>query len=159
LTIPLLFPVETEAKNGGSTYDGADRSDPLVGTWTVKVTFDPATVPPTVEPTFTRLDTYAPGGVLIESNNGPGAGGPGGQGNWVRVGHLHFATTELRLGFDEFNQFTGMTEIRTDIQVHPGGNEFTAQFVTEIYSAEGNPGPFHPAGTFHGTRLPVEPLH
>jgi hypothetical protein len=159
LAVPFFLPVKTEAQNGASDSDHINSADALVGTWKVDVTFNPATIPPTVASTFTRLDTYAPGGVMLASNNGPGAGGPASQGNWARVGHLQYAATELRLSFDPLHNFTGTTEIRTSITVSPGGNEFTAEFTTDIYSAGGNPVPLHPAGTFHGTRVAIEPLH
>ena len=81
------------------------------------MTLDPASFPTPLPPgtvlNFTRLETYDAGGGVVASNNGPGAGGPPGQGNWEPTGHHKFAATELRLGFDPAHSFTGTSKIRS----------------------------------------------
>jgi hypothetical protein len=158
MALPFLMPVQkAQADNKDSERSG--NSDALVGTWLVQVSLDPASLPPGSTLNFTRLDTYCPGGVLLESNNGPGAGGPAGQGNWVAIGRHQFAATELRLGFDAANIFTGISKIRSSLIVNRGGDEFTATVQTDIILPNGITLPFHPAGTSHGTRVAIEPLN
>ena len=110
-------------------------------------------------PIVTRLTTCGPGGVLAESNIGTGTGGPPGQGNWVQIGRHQFAATELCLGFDAANTFTGTTKIRSSLTVNKGGDEFTAAVQTDTILPNGITLPFHPAGTAHGVRVPIEPLN
>jgi hypothetical protein len=160
LAIPFLAPQTIKANDDGrDNADHGGNPDSLVGTWLVQVSLDPASLPPGSTLHFTRLETYGPGGVLIESNNGPGAGGPAGQGNWVPTGHHQFASTELRLGFDTANAFTGTSKIRSILTVNRGGDEFNAKIQTDIILPNGITLPFHPAGTSHGIRVPIEPLN
>ena len=158
MALPLVIPAQkTLADNDHSERGG--NPDALVGTWLVQVSLDPATLPPGSTLNFTRLDSYAPGGVLVASNNGPGAGGPPGQGNWLATGRHQFAATELRLGFDAANTYTGISKIRSSLTVNQGGDEFTATVQTDIILPNGITLPFHPAGTSHGTRVAIEPLN
>jgi len=158
MALPIFVPAQkTQAENGPSERGG--NPEALVGTWLVHVSLDPASLPPGGTLNFTRLDTYAPGGVLVESNNGPGAGGTPGQGNWVATGRHQFAATELRLGFDTANAFTGITKIRSSVIVNRAGDEFTATVQTDIILPNGVVLPFHPTGTAHGTRVAIEPLN
>jgi hypothetical protein len=158
LSVPFLVPQSVKANNDrheGS--EGSGNPEALEGTWVVQEALDPATVPPGGSPNFTRLETYGAGGGFVATNNGPGAGGPPSQGNWVAVGHRQFALTELRLGFDAANVFTGTTKIRSELTIDKGGDEFTGSVQVDIFLPNGTLLPFHPAGTFHGTRLPIEP--
>ncbi len=158
MALPLFMPAQkTQAENDHSERGG--NPDVLVGTWLVQVNLDPASLPPGSTLNFTRLDTYAAGGVLVASNNGPGAGGPPGQGNWVTTGRHQFAATELRLGFDAANTFTGISKIRSRLTVNQGGDEFNATVQTDIILPNGITLPFHPAGISHGTRVAIEPLN
>ncbi|HEV8541344.1 MAG TPA: hypothetical protein VGR78_03025 [Verrucomicrobiae bacterium] len=160
ITLPFLAPQTVKANNDGDDSDRGGNPNQLVGTWITQVTIDPATLPiPGATLNFTRLDSFTPGGVLIASNNGPGAGGPAGQGNWTPTGHHQFAATDLRLGFDLANAFTGISKIRSTITVNKAGDEFTAVFQTDIYSPTGVLLGLHPAGTLHGVRVPIEPLN
>lgn len=158
--LPFASPIQKAfADNGRADRD--DRSHSLVGTWLVHVSLNPSTLPPGpgAQTEFTRVDTYGPGGILIASNNGPGAGGPGGQGNWVPTGHHQFAATELRLGFDTTHAFTGISKIRSSLTVAPSGDEFDALIQTDIILPNGVTLPFHPSGTSHGVRVAIEPLN
>jgi hypothetical protein len=158
MVLTFFIPTQKVQAEDDRFERNADQ-DALVGTWLVQVTLDPASLPPGSTVNFTRLDTYARGGVLIASNNGPGAGGPAGQGNWVATGRHQFAATELRLGFDAANTYTGITKVRSSLAVNRRGDEFTAVIQTDITLPNGVTLPFHPAGTSHGTRVAIEPLN
>jgi hypothetical protein len=151
----LLVPQRAQANN--EDQDASDHA--LLGTWSVHVSLDPATVPPGAVTEFTRIETYDAGGGIVASNNGPGAGVPPSQGNWSRVGHHEFAATELRLSFNAAQVFTGTTKIRSHLTLDKSGNEFTAQIQTDIFLPNGILVPAHPAGTSHGVRVPIEPLN
>lgn len=158
MALPFFVPAH-KAQAENDYTERSENSDALVGTWLVQVSLDPASVPPGATLNFTSLATYGPGGVLLESNNGPGAGGPPGQGNWVQTGRHRFAATELRLGFDAAHTFTGTSKIRSSLTVNKAGDEFTATVQTDIILPNGVILPFHPVGTSHGTRVAIEPLN
>jgi len=161
ITLPFLTPVQTVRAENGRRED-SDRGanpDALLGTWIVQVSIDPATVPPGSLLNFTELDTYDAGGGFVESNSGPGAGGPAGQGNWVRTGDRQFALTQLRLGFDADNHYTGINKIRSSLTLNQRGDEFTGIYQVDIILPNGTILPFHPAATSHGTRVAIEPLN
>jgi hypothetical protein len=158
MVAPLFVPVpKAQADNVTSGRHG--DADDLLGTWTVQVSVDPATVPPGAQLNFIELDTYGAGGGFVESNSGPGAGGPPGQGNWTRTGHHQFALTQLRLGFDAGHNFTSINKIRTSLTLNHNGDEFTAVSQVDVFLPNGTLLPFHPAATSHGTRVAIEPLN
>ena len=165
MALPFLGSVQTVKANNDHSEDSDPGRNPdaLQGTWIVQVSLDPATFPSPLPPgamlKFTRLETYDAGGGFVESNNGPGAGGPAGQGNWASVGHHQFAATELRLGFTPANAFTGISKIRSHLTVSKNGDAFDASVQTDIFLPDGTLLPFHPAGTAHGVRVPIEPLN
>jgi hypothetical protein len=156
----LAFPfLGTQSARAHEDSGSGGNPNPIVGTWVVQVSLDPASVPPNTPLTFTSIETFGAGGTYLESNNGPAAGGPGGQGNWVGSGHQQFAVTELRLGFDPANHFTGLNKIRRELTLSEGADEFTGAVRVDIFLPNGTPLPIHPAGTFHGTRVAIEPLN
>ena len=161
MALPFLMPVQkAQADNEDSERGGNPHA--LLGTWIVQVSLDPHTVPPGTPASilnFTALDTFGAGGGFVESNNGPAAGQPPGQGNWVRTGDRQFAATELRLGFDTAHTFTGLNKIRSILTLSERGDEFTESIQTDIFLPNGTLLPFHPAGTSHGTRVAIEPLN
>jgi hypothetical protein len=153
-----LAPQTGRADHGDDDSNRGDNAEALVGTWLVQVTLDPATVPPnTPFLNFTSIETFNAGGGYLESNNGPAAGGPGGQGNWAQTGHHRFAVTELRLGFDTTHAFTALNKIRRSLTISGDGNEISGNVQTDIF-VNGTLAQIHPAGTFHGSRVPIEPL-
>jgi len=158
MALPVLMPVQ---KAQADNEDSERRGNPhaLLGTWIVQVSLDANTVPPGTPLNFTRLETYGAGGGFVDSNNGPGAGQPPGQGNWVRTGHHQFAATEMRLGFDAANNFTGINKIRSSLKISKSGDEFTASSQVDIFLPNGTLLPVHPAATSHGTRVAIEPLN
>src|SRR4029077_18914227 len=138
--------------------DRGGNPEALLGTWIVQVSLDPTSVPPGTLLNFTELDTYDAGGGFVESNNGPGAGGPAGQGNWVRTCDRQFALTQLRLGFDADKNFTDTSKIRGALTLNKRGDEFTISSQVDIILPNGTILPFHPIATSHGTRVAIEPL-
>ena len=158
MALPFFMPAQkVQADNEYSDLGG--DSDALLGTWIVQVSIDPATVPPGSLLNFTELDTYDAGGGFVESNSGPGAGGPAGQGNWVRTGHHQFGLTQLRLGFDAEKNFTEINKIRSSLTLNKSGDEFTVSGQVDIILSNGTVLPFHPRATSHGTRVAIEPLN
>jgi hypothetical protein len=161
MALPFLAPVQT-VKANNDHHEESDRGgnpDALLGTWIVQVSIDPTTVPPGSLLSFTALQTYDAGGGFVVSNSGPGAGGPAGQGNWVRTGDRQFALTQLRLGFDADNNFTGLNKIRSILTLDKRGDEFTEIAQVDIILPNGTVLPFHPVATSHGTRVAIEPLN
>jgi hypothetical protein len=164
MSLPFIMPVQ-KAHADNDRHEDSDRSensDALLGTWIVHVSVDPNTVPPGTPSSvlnFTQLDTFGAGGGFVESNNGPGAGQPPGQGNWVRTGRHQFATTQLRLGFDAAHNFTGFNKIRSTLTLNKKGDEFTESSQVDITLPNGTLLPFHPGATSHGVRMPIEPLN
>lgn len=160
MALPFFMPAQkAQADNNNNNSHQGGNPHALLGTWIVQVSLDPRTVPPGTLLNFTKLDTYGAGGGYVQSNNGPGAGQPPGQGNWVRTGQRQYAATELRLGFDTAHTFTGISKIRTSITLSESGDEFTASIQTDIFLPNGTLLPIHPAGTSHGTRVAIEPLN
>jgi len=43
--------------------------------------------------------------------------------------------------------------------VNRRGDELTGSFRLDLSLADGTVLPFHPAGTYHGVRMPIEPLN
>ena len=158
VALPFLMPVQKAVAQSGDSGRG-ENSDAMLGTWIVQVSLDPNTVPPGTPLNFTALQTYGAGGGFVESNNGPNSGGPGGQGNFTRTGHHQFAATQVRLEFDAAHNFTGSNKVRSNLTLNKRGDEFTGSHQVDIYLADGTLLPFHPAGTSHGVRMPIEPLN
>ena len=159
----FLMPVQKAQANNDNDHNNSDQgANPraLPGTWIVQVSLDPNTVPPGTPLNFMQLVTYGAGGGYVESNNGPAAGQPPGQGNWVRTGQRQYASTELRLGFNTAHIFTGIIKIRSVLTLSESGDEFTTSIQTDIFPPYATtPLPLHPAGTSHGTRVAIEPLN
>lgn len=158
MALPFIMPVQKAQANNNNNNNNSDQGEnphALPGTWIVQVSLDPPT-----PLNFMRLETYGAGGGFVESNNGPGAGQPPGQGNWVRIGQRQYASTELRLGFNTAHIFTGITKIRSVLTLSESGDEFTTSIQTDIFLPGAvNPLPNHPSGTSHGIRVPIEPLN
>jgi hypothetical protein len=132
--------------------------DPL-GSWIVQVALDPNTVPAGTPLSFMAIYTFSAGGGYTQSNTGAGAGGPPGQGNWVRTGEDKVASTQLRFGFDAANHFTGINKIRESFTFNEHGDELTGSSQVDIFLPDGTLLPIHPAATYHGTRVVIQPLN
>jgi len=77
----------------------------------------------------------------------------------VRTGDDQFAATQLRFGFDAAHHFTGVNKIRDGITLNDQGDELTGIVQVDIFLPDGTLLPIHPAGTYHGTRIAIEPLN
>jgi len=155
MALPFVIPAQraqAEDEQGGN-------SQGLLGSWIVQVTLDPHTVPPGTPLNFMALYTFSVGGGYIQSNTGPGAGGTPCQGNWARTRDGKVAGTLLRFGFDTANHFTGINKIRESITLNERTDELTGSVQTDILLPDGTLLPLHPAGTYHGTRVAIEPLN
>jgi hypothetical protein len=154
LALPLLMSgQQAQAQNEHREHS----RDPL-GAWIVQVALDPTTVPPGTPLNFMGLYTFSAGGGYMQSNTGPGAGGPPVYGNWVRTGDDKVAATGLRFGFDAGHHFTGINKIRESFTFNEHGDELTGSVQVDIFLPDGTLLPIHPAGTYQGTRVAIEPL-
>jgi hypothetical protein len=155
LATPFLISVQ---RAQGQNDHREHSQDPL-GSWLVQVALDPHTVPPGTPLNFMALYTFSAAGGYVQSNTGPGAGGPPGQGNWVRTGHDKVAGTQLRFEFDPTHNFTGMNKIRESFSFNEEGDELTGNVQVDLFLPDGTLLPVHPEGTYHGTRIAIEPVN
>jgi hypothetical protein len=156
----LAAPFLISAPRAQGQNEQSETSQPPRGSWLVQVTLDPNTVPPgTPFLTFMALYTFSDGGGYVQNNTGPGAGGALCQGNWVRTGHDKAAGTLLRFGFDTANHFTSLNRIRDSFSFNKEGDELTGSFQTDIFLPNGTLLGAHPAGTYQGTRIAIEPVN
>src|SRR4029434_7163191 len=81
MAVPFLM----SAQRAQAQNDHREHSRDLLGSWLVQVALDPNTVPPGTPLNFMALYTFSAGGGYVQSNTGPGAGGPPAQGNWVHA--------------------------------------------------------------------------
>jgi hypothetical protein len=135
-----------------------ERSRDPLGAWFIQVDLDPNSVPSGTPLNFMAVCTFSADGAYMQSNTGPGAGGPPGQGNWVRTEDGKFAGTELRFGFDAAHHFTGINKIRESFTLNEQGDVLTGNVQVDIFLPDGTLLPVHPTGTYHGTRIAIEPL-
>ena len=155
MALPFVIP----AQRAHAEDEQGENSQGLLGTWIVQVTLDPHTVPPGTPLTFMALYTFSAGGGYMASNAGPAAGQPAGQGNWVRTGHRKVAATQLRFGVDTAHHFTGINKIRESFTLNEQGDELTGSVQVDVFLPDGTLLPFHPAATYQGTRVPIEPVN
>jgi hypothetical protein len=154
LALPLLMSGQrAQAQNENREHS----RDPL-GAWIVQVTLDPNSVPPGTPLNFMALYTFSAGGGYVQSNTGPGAGGPPVFGNWERTGHDQISATGLRFGFDAAHHFTGINKVRESFTFNERGDELNGNVQVDVFLPDGTLLPVHPAGTYHGTRVEIEPL-
>ena len=155
LALPFLMPAQR-----AQARDQHDKhSQGLLGSWNLQVTLDPASVPPGTPLNFMANVTFSAGGGYVQSNTGPGAGGPPGQGNWMRTEKDTIAATQLRFGFDAAHHFTGVNKIRESFTLNEQGDELTGSGHVDIFLPDGTLLPIHPVATYQGTRIAIEPLH
>jgi hypothetical protein len=155
LTLPLLMSGQrVQAQN-----EDREQSRAPLGSWIVQVTLDPNSVPPGTPLNFMALYTFSAGGGYVQSNTGPGAGGPPVYGNWVRSGHDHISATGLRFGFDAAHHFTGINKVRESFTFNEQSEELTGSVQVDVFLPDGTLLTVHPAGTYHGTRIEIEPVN
>jgi hypothetical protein len=154
LALPLLM----SGQRAQAQNENREHSRDLLGSWVVQVTLNANSVPPGTPLNFTGLYTFSDGGGYVQSNTGPGAGGPPAYGNWERKGHDHISATALRFGFDAAHHFTGINKIRESFTFNEQGDELTGSVQVDIFLPDGTLLPIHPAGSYQGTRIEIEPL-
>lgn len=158
VAIPLLMPV-----HGDEDFDQNGNADPILGTWLLQVSLDPASVPPGSVLNFTVVPTFSAGGGMVQGETGIGPGGVGGapeaHGNWVALGHHRYAATSRAPDYDDAHHFTGERKVKDTFLVNKRGDALTGAFRLDLSLADGTILPFHPAGTYTGVRMPIEPLN
>lgn len=160
--LPILMPVQkAQADNRDSERDR--NSEPLLGTWLLETTLDPNSVPPGTTLVFTVIPTFGAGGGIVqgETGNGPSGvnGGPDAHGNWAKTGHRTYVATTRAPNYDDAHHFTGERKVKDVFIVNPQGDELVGSFRLDLSLADGTVLPFHPTGTYHGLRMPIEPLN
>ena len=162
MVVPFIIPAQkAHAQNDDS--DLGANSEPLLGTWLLQVTLDPNSVPPGTTLVFTVVPTFGAGGGIVQGETGNGPGGVGGapeaHGNWVKTGDHRYAATTRAPDYDDAHHFTGQRKVKDILIVNQRGDELTGSFRLDLSQADGTVLPFHPAGTYHGVRMPIEPLN
>ena len=162
MVAPFIIP----AQKGHASNDDSDQganSEPLLGTWLLQTTLDPNSVPPGTTLVFTVVPTFGAGGGIVQGETGNGPGGVGGapeaHGNWVKTGYNRYAATTRAPDYDDAHHFTGQRKVKDILIVNQRGDELTGSFRLDLSQADGTVLPFHPAGTYHGVRMPIEPLN
>jgi hypothetical protein len=162
MALPFLMPTQKAYANNDDS-DRGGNSEPLLGTWLLQVKLDPNTVPPGTTLVFTVVPTFGAGGGYVQGETGNGPGGVGGapeaHGNWVKIGHYRYATTSRAPDYDDAHHFTGERKVKNILTVNQKGDELNGVFQLDLSLADGTVLPFHPAGTYHGVRMPIEPLN
>jgi hypothetical protein len=154
----LALPILMSGQRVQAENENREHSRAPLGSWIVQVTLDAISVPPGTPLNFMGLYTFSAGGGYVQSNTGPGAGGPPVYGNWERTGHDHISATGLRFGFDAAHHFTGINKVRESFTFNEQGDELTGNVQVDVFLPDGTPLPIHPAGTYHGTRIEIEPV-
>jgi hypothetical protein len=150
MALPFLAPVQSVRGDGDNSARGSNPNA-LLGTWMVQVSVDPSTVPAHVPVEFMELDTFDAGGGFLASNNGPGAGDPAGQGNWIRTGDRQYALTQIRLGANGV-----INKIRSSLTLSKSGDEFTVAIQVDVFI--NGTVLLQARATGQGTRMAIEPL-
>ena len=162
MVVPFIMPVQ-KAHAGNDDSDLGGNSEPLLGTWLLQVTLDPNSVPPGTTLVFTVVPTFGAGGGIVQGETGNGPGGVGGapeaHGNWVKTGDHRYAATTRAPDYDDAHHFTGERKVKDILILNRRGDELTGSFRLDLSLADGTVLPFHPAGTYHGVRMPIEPLN
>jgi len=162
LALTFIMPAQ-KARADNEHSDRGGNSEPLLGTWLLEVSIDPNTVPPGSVLNFTVVPTFDAGGGYVQGETGNGPGGVGGapeaHGNWVKIGDHRYATTSRAPDYDDAHHFTGERKVKNIFTVNRRGDELIGSFRLDLSLADGTILPFHPAGTYHGVRMPIEPLN
>ena len=161
MVVPFIIPAQKAHAQNNDSDQG--NSEPLLGTWLLQVTLDPNSVSPGTTLVFTVVPTFGAGGGIVagETGNGPGGvgGAPEAHGNWVKTGDHRYAATTRAPDYDDAHHFTGERKVKDIFMVNRRGDELTGSFKLDLIQADGTVLPFHPAGTYHGVRMPIEPLN
>jgi len=161
MVVSFIIPAQKAHAQNDDSDQG--NSEPLLGTWLLQVTLDLNTVPPGTKLVFTVVPTFGAGGGIVQGETGNGPGGVGGapeaHGNWVKTGNNRYAATTRAPDYDDAHHFTGERKVKDILIVNRRGDELTGSFRLDLILADGSVLPFHPAGTYRGVRMPIEPLN
>lgn len=84
----LALPLFMSGQRVQAQNENREHSGDLLGSWIVQFTLDPNSVPPGTPLNFMGLYTFSAGGGYVQSNTGPGSGGPPVYGNWYALGTM-----------------------------------------------------------------------
>jgi hypothetical protein len=117
--------------------DASAQAKKLEGTWDTEFTnVDCQTGVPVAAPAQT-LETYLPGGVMLQSTNRLLFRTPG-YGIWKHTTERNFLATFTFFRFNADGTPAGRSEITEQIELGTDVNEFTATGVAEVFDVDGN---------------------
>ena len=141
-----------------TSLSGPPKKKAIVGTWLETVTFSGVGAPPPLK----SLGTFTEDGNIVVADQGndttvlPFVFSPG-HGAWVHLEGRTFAWTVIELITDLNGNLVATLKVRGEYTVNESGNEFTGQFIAELFDPLGNL--FDSSeGTNEGHRIQVEPL-
>jgi hypothetical protein len=114
-------------------------------------------VTPSLQPPFVGLISFNADGNAIETNAltlASSLESPG-HGQWIHVKHRRYALTFVNLEVNPDGSFAGTGTVRSQIQLEPGGDEWSGTFEVDILDPAGNV-LFTDSGTVSGTRIAVK---
>ena len=106
----------------------------LEGTWITTVSRESGT--PGLPLVFTSLNTFLPGGALLETTAASMTRSPG-HGQWLRTGDRQFTTTFVFFRFDAMGAFIGTQRVTRNIRLNERLDEYRAVNFVEIFDAAG----------------------
>jgi hypothetical protein len=135
---------------GGGTNGGTSGGD-VTGSWLVTVDRGPAL------PVLSSLQSFAEGGVVVETANTVGNRGPS-HGVWKTLGNRLYATTIVFFRFDADGAFIGSQKINRTLRLSRDGNSFVAVSISQLLDPSGNviPTPFPLRATEIAKRMEIE---
>lgn len=147
----------------GAAWSGAAATSAgsgFVGAWRNTVT-------DSGQPPILSLATLAADGTLLVADPPVTPAGPGGpdkldfasagHGTWTSTGDRTLTFTFLELHANEQGAFTGIVTVRGTGQLSADGNALTGAFTFDVTDPTGKV-VFASDGTYHGTRIVVEPM-
>jgi len=131
--------------------DNGNNAEGLLGTWNAPHTHETG---PFAGTTTDGNITFTPGGALIADDTDSPATG---LGNWVKSGENRFQFTFHTFVFNP--NFPSGTKVKVRAQGTHNENSIRGRFSFQIYHPSGNAIPrVAGTGSFHGGRIPVEPV-
>jgi hypothetical protein len=109
----------------------------LEGTWRTELTVFDCQTGETTGATAQILETYLPGGSLLQSSNSNVFRTPG-YGIWKHVTERNFIANLVFFRFNADRTRAGKTEATLNIELGEDASEFTATEVVEVFDVNGN---------------------
>jgi hypothetical protein len=136
----MAFPVLLTLMDGqmlGLAPDASAQAKKLEGTWRTELTvFDCQMGTPTGA-TAQILETYLPGGAMLQSSNTNVFRSPG-YGIWKHTTKRNFLVTFTFFRFNADGTQAGRSDITEHIELGEDADEFTATLVNKTFDANGN---------------------